>query len=177
MGFLQKPYGCIINLFPDLSINNPAAGSGVIVVTVHSAHYGHNQNLMQNCTRLNEYALFVDQIRRYQKEGYSTDKSIDMATKYCIDNNIMKDILLPMQAEVKKMLLTEYDEKKTLNFLREEARKEGHAAGRMDERKKLVRTMLQNGMSPEQIAQMAGLSLQEVLSVRESEADSFVSSI
>lgn len=89
----------------------------------------------------------------------------------------MKDILLPMQAEVKKMLLTEYDEKKTLNFLREEARKEGHAAGRMDERKKLVRTMLQNGMSSEQIAQMAGLSLQEVLSVRESEADSFVSSI
>lgn len=91
-----------------------------------------------------------------------------MATKYCIDNNIMKDILLPMQAEVKKMLLTEYDEKKTLNFLRQETRKEalkeGHAAGRMDERKKLVRTMLQNGMSPEQIAQMAGLSLQEVLS-------------
>jgi len=37
----------------------------------------------------------------------------------------MADILRSFRAEVKKMLLTEYDEKKTMRLFRKEAKEEG----------------------------------------------------
>ena len=80
--------------------------------------------------------MFVDRMREYRKQGCSVDKAIDRAVEYCIEKDILKDVLLPMRAEVKKMLLTEYDEKKVMRMFRregvEEGRREGLEEGRRE---------------------------------------------
>ncbi len=72
-------------------------------------------------------------------------------------------------AEVKKMLLTEYNEKKYMRLLRaaalEEGREEGRREGEQNERSSLIRKMLQNGCSAEEAAKLTGLSQQEIQDV------------
>lgn len=81
---------------------------------------------------------------------------------YCIDHRIMDDILLPFRAEVKKMLLTEYNERKYMRMFRKEAREEGLAEGKAEERKRLLNVMLQNGASEEEISKLTGISVTEI---------------
>jgi len=90
---------------------------------------------MKSCRRLEEYAQFVAKIRELHEKGYSMEQSADMAVAYCIKEGIMKDILQPFRAEVKKMLLTEYDEKKTMRLFRKEGIMEGRRAGIEEGRK------------------------------------------
>ena len=45
-----------------------------------------------------------------------------------------------------------------------EGRKEGRKVGRKEERKELVCTMRKNGISPEQIAKLTGISPEEIRS-------------
>lgn len=113
---------------------------------------------MAACKRLDEYSCFVDRIKKYRQKGLSTDESIDDAVVYCIDHGIMDDILLPFRAEVKKMLLTEYNERKYMRMFRKEARAEGLEEGRAQ----LLNTMLQNGASVEQLSALTGMSVSEI---------------
>ena len=59
------------------------------------------------------------------------------------------------------MLLTEYNERKYMRIFRKEAREEGLREGILEERKRLLNVMLQNGMSAEEISKWIGLSLSE----------------
>jgi len=106
-----------------------------LTVRVLNINYGHNKELMESCKRLKEYAQFVAKIRELHEKGYSMEHSVDMAVTYCIKEGIMKDILQPFRAEVKKMLLTEYDEKKTMRLFRKEGITEGRKAGIAEGRK------------------------------------------
>ena len=121
---------------------------------------------MAACKRLDEYSCFVDRIKKYRQKGLSTDESIDDAVVYCINHGIMDDILLPFRAEVKKMLLTEYNERKYMRMFRKEARaeglEEGRAEGRAQGRAQLLNTMLQNGASVEQLSALTGMSVSEI---------------
>lgn len=142
-------------------------------VRVLNINHGHNHQLMSKCTRLAEYVRFVDSIKGYRQDGFSTDQSIDNAVMFCIDHGILEDILLPRRAEVKKMLLTEYNERKYMRMFRKEAqeegrkegreegREEGRKQGRMEERTRLLNTMLQNGLTAEELSRLTGLSPDE----------------
>lgn len=57
-------------------------------------------------------------------------KAIDAAVKECIEKDVLKDVLRKFKSEVIDMLLTEYDEVKTMNAFREEGYEEGRAEGR-----------------------------------------------
>ena len=141
-----------------------------LTVRMLNINQGRNSDLMAACKRLDEYSRFVGQIKHYRQNGFSTDQSIDTAVLYCIDHGIMDDILLPFRAEVKKMLLTEYNERKYMRMFRKEAREEGLAEGRAEgrakgqteERKRLLNTMLQNGASAEQLSELTGISVSEI---------------
>lgn len=82
-------------------------------------NYGHNKDIMEKCRVLWEYAAFVGKIKTYQKD-MTIEEAVDKAVKECIQEGILKDILISHQAEVKDMLLTEYNEEKTLQYLRRE---------------------------------------------------------
>lgn len=52
----------------------------------------HNEELMQKCKKLREYAQFVAKIRIYLQKGYETDRAIDCATDDCIKEEILAGI-------------------------------------------------------------------------------------
>ena len=52
-------------------------------------------------------------------------KAIDLTVRKCIEKNILRDFLEQHRREVYDMCLTEFDEKKYEDVLREEGREEG----------------------------------------------------
>lgn len=82
-------------------------------------NYGHNKEIMEKCRVLWEYAAFVGKVKTYKKT-MTIEEAVDKAVSECIQEGILKNILISHQAEVKDMLLTEYDEEKTMQYLRRE---------------------------------------------------------
>ena len=99
-------------------------------VRVLNINYGHNEKIMGKCRRLWEYAYFVHQIKNNLKLGKLLQDAVDQAVVHCIENDVMADILEQHRMEVMGMLLTEYNERKTMKYLRKEAQKEGREEGR-----------------------------------------------
>ena len=59
----------------------------------------------------------------------SVEQAIDETITYCIDHDILKDVLLKNRSEVRHMLLTEFDEKKFAKSMWEEGRESGYTEG------------------------------------------------
>ena len=107
-----------------------------------------------------EYAVFVAKIKRY-RESMELKEAIDLAVRECIEENVLRDFLEQHRREVCDMCLTEFDEKKYEDVLREEGREEGLAEGiekglakgRSEERKTLLEIVqkLKEGKTPEQL--------------------------
>ena len=151
----------LTDAFPAMSESGP---SPCLELTVRmlNINYGHNSNLTAGCKRLDEYSRFVDALKAYRQAGCSVSQAVENAVTYCIEHGIMDDILLPFRAEVTKMLLTEYNEKKYMRMFQKEAREEGLREGREEEQNRLINTMLQNGASPEYLSEITGLPLSEI---------------
>ena len=96
---------------------------------MYNVNYGHNEELMKQCKILEDYAYFIDCIRRFQREGYVLREAVELATQECIEQDVLKEFLLKNRGEVISMLLTEYDEKKHMKMVRRDAREEGKAEG------------------------------------------------
>ena len=87
-------------------------------------NYGHNQELMEKCQRLNDYSYFVASVRNYLKEGRNQKDAVTCAVNECIEKGILKDVLEKHRAEVADMFLTTFDRKMYEEALREEGREE-----------------------------------------------------
>ena len=101
-----------------------------------------------------EYAVFVAKIKRY-RDSMELKEAIDLAVRECIEENVLRDFLEQHRREVCDMCLTEFDEKKYEDVLREEGREEGLAEGRSEERKTLLEIVqkLKEGKTPEQLVE------------------------
>ena len=73
---------------------------------------GHNRGLLEKCRRLEEYSEFVSRIYDALSKGMSLKRAIETAMDSCIEEGILKDVLIRQKTEVMHMLLTEFDEKK-----------------------------------------------------------------
>ena len=102
---------------------------------------GHNAELMNKCKRLMHYSLFIARIRQNTNNGMSVEQAIDEAITYCIDHDILKDVLLKNRSEVRHMLLTEFDEKKFAKSMWKEGHESGYAEGRESELKNILEIM------------------------------------
>ncbi len=98
-------------------------------VRMLNINMGHNKELMQKCRRLWEYASFVEQVNQNLDSGYSMERAVNTAIDTCIQQNILKDILLKSRSEVLLMFLTEYDEKLHMENTFEEGREAGLRQG------------------------------------------------
>lgn len=87
------------------------------------------ERLLKACKRLHDYSYFMKEVNTRLDKGYELDEAISAAMDYCIENDILADILLNCKSEVFNMLLTEYDEKKHLKHVREEGKEEGREEG------------------------------------------------
>ena len=93
---------------PTANEMEPALECKARVMNVNS---GHNAELMNKCKRLMHYSLFIARIRQNTNNGMSVEQAIDETITYCIDHDILKDVLLKNRSEVRHMHLTEFDEK------------------------------------------------------------------
>ena len=92
-------------------------------------NYGHNKVLMEKCRRLKEYAIFVDAVRKGLSAGAPLEQSLSHAVDSCIDNDILKDILIKQKVEVIQMILETYDKELHDKTLRREGYEDGYNEG------------------------------------------------
>lgn len=86
-------------------------------VRVLNINFGHNQELMEKCHRLWEYAYFVEQMNIGLREGLGAKKAANRAVDRCMEEGVLTDILSESRMEVIGMLLYEYDERKVMKNL------------------------------------------------------------
>ena len=55
--------------------------------------------------------------------------AIDEAISYCLENDILTDVLIRNRSEVRHMLLTEFNEKKFAKTMWEEGHESGYSSG------------------------------------------------
>lgn len=101
-----------------------------ISVTVHmiNINRGHSQKLMESCRPLEEYAWSVDSVRMYRKTD-NLETAIDKTLDRMPQSFLIKPFLEEHRAEVKNMLLTEYNEAETMELFKRDYLAEGRAEG------------------------------------------------
>ena len=80
-----------------------------VMAVVLNVNYGHNKELMEKCRTLHDYAVFVDAVRRYIRQGYISRRAVDMAVEECIANDILRDFLVRNKTGVMRMLFGKED--------------------------------------------------------------------
>ncbi len=110
-----------------LRLSSAYGGKGDIEVkvTMLNINYGKNQQLMDACKPLKEYAWIVDAVRKHQTEKLDLDAAVDAALDEMPESFVLKAFLLEHRAEVKNMFLTEWNQEKILEKERQEGRAEG----------------------------------------------------
>lgn len=102
--------------------------------TMLNINYGHNQELMKHCKRLEEYSIFVQCVREYIQSEPSAEDALEKAIDTCIHQDVLADFLKKHRAEVTNMILTTYDKDLYEKTLKEDAREEGREEGLMEGR-------------------------------------------
>ena len=92
--------------------------------TMLNINYGHNQELMKHCRRLEEYSIFVQCVRKYIQSEPSVEDALEKAIDTCINQDVLADFLKKHRAEVTNMILTTYDKDLYEKTLKEDAREE-----------------------------------------------------
>lgn len=99
-----------------------------LAVLVYNISLGHNQELLDTCCLLKEYAQYVEQVRTFAKE-MSFPEAVEQAVEHCIRNGILSDFLSENRAEAIAVSIFEYDEEKHIQSERKEWREIGREEG------------------------------------------------
>lgn len=130
--------------------------------TVYNLNGNNNSDLLKKCKPLSDYMAFINAIRRFKK-GHTTEEAVNLAVDWCIENDVLKELLSKYRAEVKDMCLTEFDAKAYEDLVRKESLKEGQKKG-MDKLSKLIILLNDAGRSEDIIvAATDSHRLQELL--------------
>lgn len=92
-------------------------------------NFGHNQELMQKCKPLADYAELIEIIRQ-SVQTHGVEAGVKIGIDTCIARNLFKDILLKNKSEVIGMFLTHYDQQEQIQIERAEAKAEGEIEAR-----------------------------------------------
>lgn len=95
-----------------------------LTVTVYNINYGFNEEIMDSCRMLKEYAMYVERVRTYAKQ-MPLPEAVEKVVDECIAEGILSDFLRKNRAEAIKVSIYEYDEELHFKTLFEE----GHAKG------------------------------------------------
>ena len=112
-----------------------------VKVRMLNVNLGRNKALLDACKPLGEYSWLVNEVRRNSatKDEEGMSSVIDKAISAMPDDYVIKPFLVAHQAEVKGMLLTEYNEVEQMELFKEDGRREGRIEGRIDALVSLVK--------------------------------------
>lgn len=116
-----------------------------VKVRMINVNMGKSQHILSACKPLGEYSWLVAEIRRnnQSKDEDGMSSAVDRAITDMPDDYLIKPFLVAHRAEVKGMLLTEYNEAEQMELFREEGRAEGRAEGMESERINNIRSMME----------------------------------
>lgn len=91
---------------------NSAKFQPAMEITAHmiNINIGNNAELMEKCRLLHDYAAFIGLIRDYVSQENDINTAVTLAINQAISHNILKEVLSVHTAEVRDMILTEYNE-------------------------------------------------------------------
>lgn len=82
------------------------------IATVLNINQGHNQRIVEKCGKLFQYIQFNGKIREFQEQGFTMEDAVDMAVTYCMEHDILKQILTENRSAFMDDILTTYDAEK-----------------------------------------------------------------
>lgn len=123
---------------------------------------GHNQELMEQCKILWEYAQYVAKVREYTRTGIELDEAVERAVDECIKAGVLSQFLSENRAEVISVSIFEYDKEEEEKKLRREEFDAGEKAGIARERRAIIARMHEKGYSNKQIADLMGIPTEQV---------------
>ena len=133
--------------------------------TMLNINYGHNQELLQMCQPLNEYAHFIKIVREYSK-SMGVKEAIDLAIEEVREWECIGSFLYRCKSEVSVMLLTEFDEKKHEDNLINFGKEKGEKEGREKERYEKMCEMITMNFPIESIAKLYKVTVDYVLNLK-----------
>ena len=104
---------------------NPKLELEVLTININE---GHNEELMEHCQTLKEYAKYVNCVRKYARE-LELNEAVKLAVDECIRNNILSEFLRANKSEVISMSIFEYDKEEEERKLRKAEYEDGVADG------------------------------------------------
>ena len=99
-------------------------------VEVFDINKGKNDSLMEKCSTIREYSMFVDTVRRYTDLYGFREEAVTMAINECIENNVLKDFLIKNKQDVLFSCLFEYDAEKHMDVVAHEEYAKGLEDGK-----------------------------------------------
>ncbi len=164
-GTKEEPENIVLKLSDAFGISSEESDIEV-KVTMLNINYGKNQKLLDACNPLKEYAWLVETIRQHQKEKNNLEAAIDLAIDEMPKDFVIRSFIIGNRAEVKKMLLTEWNQQEMLQRDRDEVR--------MDERQRIAKEMLQENLPIAMITKISKLSEDVVRSLASSRSSALV---
>ena len=135
-----------------------------LTVQVLNINNDKGSEILKTCKTLDEYSLFVEEVRIQTR--LDSENGFTNAVKICIEKGILKEYLQRKAREVINMLIAEYDYDTDIAVQREEAGKiafaQGISLGALQKALETAKSLLQLGLSVENIAKATGLSQAEV---------------
>ena len=130
-------------------------------VRMININYGKNKELMRACKPLEEYAWFIEEIRRNNK-SMEIEAAVDKALDAMPEDFKLKQLLIANKAEVRQMCITEYNEAETMAQFKEEGREEGREEGKEEN----ALTMLRDNLALDKVALYSGVPMFRILELQ-----------
>ena len=113
---------------------------------------GHNRELMDNCRKLWEYAVFVERIRERLAAGEQLEDAVKQAVDICMKEGVLADILRTQRAEVEELMWAEFNEERFIAKEKEYSWEDGNKAGKVKGRAESILEILEElGTVPEEM--------------------------
>lgn len=118
-------------LLPEGLTAEPSLECSALMLNIN---LGHNQELMNNCRKLWEYAVFVERIRECLAAGAQLEEAVKQAVDICMNEGVLADILRTRRAEVEKLMWSEFNEERFIAKEKAYSWEEGNEAGKAEGR-------------------------------------------
>ena len=123
-GKKEEPDERILELREAFQEDGPRRSEPDIAVRVRMVNInkGRNRAIMEKCRPLEEYAWLVQEIRDGMEAGATAEEAVDRAIDRMPETFLIWKLVTKNRAEVRHMCITEYDEARTMEMFKEEAR-------------------------------------------------------
>ncbi|MCL2264841.1 MAG: Rpn family recombination-promoting nuclease/putative transposase [Treponema sp.] len=135
-------------------------------VKVININEGRNEAIVMRCKKLSDYSKFIGKIYAFLNEMNSLEEAVKKTIIFCRKHDILNEFLEIYASEVLNMISLEWNTEDAIAFAREEGLNEGHEKGRAEEKFVIARNLLAEGMTPEFVQKITGLSVKEIEKLR-----------